>query len=172
MQKILSYVWKLVGNGKAATIGIFLFIALLIFFLYRPAHGAEVDLTVGSSFGSEGYGPVLGFDVRQPLSPNKGLNLYAGTDLWGNTTHAGQTVPNNWDWHGGIESCRWRFCARIGAVYVQRIDAINGAHTNFNLGLLFHATDRWNILLSHISDAGTSDPNVGRQVIAAYYKLQ
>ena len=162
----------LVGNGKAATIGIFIFIVILSVMFYRCSPAAEVDLGAGSSFGNSGYGPVLGLTVKQPLQPNHGLSFIAGTDLWGSTTYRGKTVLSNWDWHAGIETCRWRFCASIGPSFVQRVDAINGAHTNFHLGLSFKLTDRASIAIGHISDAGTSDPNIGRQSLQFVYKLQ
>ncbi len=172
MQGFTNYVRQLVGNGKAATIGIFAFILILALLFYRHAAAAEVDIVAGSSFGTEGTGPVLGLQFRQPIAPNKNLSFIAGTDLWGSTTYNLKTVPNNWDWHTGIESCRWRFCASIGADYVQRVDAINGAHTNFNLGIRFKITDRFSLVIGHISDAGTSSPNVGRQLIGLSYRLQ
>lgn len=170
MSKIWAYLRQLVGNGKAATVGIFLFIVILALLFWRPAHSAEVDLQAGSSFGTQGTGPVLGLAYAQSLQP--GLNFIAGTDLWGSTTFHGDTVPNNWDWHAGLQGCRWRFCADIGPTFVQRVDAINGAHTNFHLGLSFKISDRWSLALGHISDAGTSNPNVGRQALSISYRLQ
>lgn len=172
MSKVWAYIRQLVGNGKAATIGIFAFIVILALLFWRPAHSAEVDIQAGSSFGTEGTGPVLGLSIKQPVTENKGLSLFAGTDLWGSTTYHGDTVVNNWDWHAGVEACRWRFCAGIGPTFVQRVDAINGAHTNFYLGLSFHVSDRLTIVLGHISDAGTSNPNVGRQALSIAYRLQ
>jgi hypothetical protein len=172
MPNPLPYIRNLVGNGKAATIGIFVFILVLAFMFYQAAYGAEVDIAAGSSFGSQGSGAVLGLQVKQPVTANPGLSIFAGTDLWGNTVHNGAVVPNNWDWHAGIESCKWRFCASIGPAFVQRIDAINGAHTNFYLGLSFKFTPRLSLVLGHISDAGTSDPNVGRQALSLSYRLQ
>lgn len=172
MKAALAYIRQLVGNGTAATVGIFIFILILTLMFWRPAHAADVNVDIlgGTSFGTQGTGPVLGLQGYYPLGKN--TSLIAGTDLWGSTTYKAQTVPNNWDWHTGIESCRWRFCASIGADYVQRVDAINGAHTNFNLGLRFKVSPRISIVLGHISDAGTSSPNVGRQLIGFSYRLQ
>jgi hypothetical protein len=169
---MIAYIRQLVGNGKWATVGIFAFIVILCLMFHRKAHSAEVDVLAGTSFGTQGYGPTLGLDVHQPITANPGLNVFAGTGLWGSTRFEGQTVPNNWDWHTGIETCKWRFCARIGADYVQRVDAINGAHTNYNLGVKFKLSDRWSIVMGHISDAGTSSPNVGRQMLSISYRLQ
>lgn len=161
----------LVGNSKAATIGIFAFIVILCLCFAR-CHAAQIDLEGGSSFGNPGYGPVLGLDVKQALRSNPGISVFAGTDLWGSTTYRGQVIASNWDWHLGIEGCKWRFCASIGPDFVQRVDAINGAHTNFHLGLSFKITDRFSIQVAHISDAGTSNPNIGRQALMLSYKLQ
>jgi hypothetical protein len=167
---VWSYIQQLVGNGKAATIGIFTFIVLLAFMFWHSAHAAEVDIAAGSSFGAEGYGPVLGLNIDTQIQP--GLKAFAGTDLWGSTTYNGQTVPNNWDWHAGLEGCKWRVCAGIGPAFVQRVDAINGAHTDFYLGINYRITDRLSLVLGHISDAGTTNPNVGRQALTLSYRLQ
>jgi hypothetical protein len=170
VSKIWAYIRQLVGNGKAATIGIFAFIILLCVLFFHKAHAAEVDVQAGSSFGTQGTGPVLGLFFSAPIQP--GLKFVAGTDLWGSTVYHGDTVPNNWDWHAGLQGCKGRFCADIGPAYVQRVDAINGAHTNFHLGLSFNLSSRLTLVLSHLSDAGTSDPNVGRQALLLSYRLQ
>lgn len=165
-----NYIRQLVGNGKAATIGIFIFIVILALLFAHKSLSAEVDIRAGSSFGTEGTGPVLGMGFTVPVQP--GLNVIAGTDLWGSTSYHGFTVPNNWSWNLGIQGCKGRFCADIGPAFVQRVDAINGAHTNFHLGLSFKISDRWTLALGHISDAGTTDPNVGRQALSLSYRLQ
>jgi Lipid A 3-O-deacylase (PagL) len=165
-----NYIRQLVGNGKAATIGIFAFIVILALLFAHKALSAEVDILAGSSFGTQGTGPVLGLGFAAPIQP--GLNFVAGTDLWGSTTYHGETVPNNWDWHLGLQGCKWRLCGEIGPAFVQRVDAINGAHTNFYLGLSFKLSSRVSLALGHISDAGTSNPNVGRQALTLSYRLQ
>ena len=168
-----SYIKQLVGNGTVATIGIFVFLILLAFMFHRTALGAEVNMGAGSSFGSEGAGPVLALNYRAPIGwDNPNLFAVAGTDLWGSTTYHGQTVVNNWDWHTGLSTCRGRWCADLGAAFVQRVDAINGAHTNYFLGLSFRINSRLSLVLGHISDAGTSSPNVGRQGLFLSYRLQ
>lgn len=172
MNTVWAYIRQLVGNGKAATIGILLFIIILAILAFRPTHAAELDFSAGSSFGAEGYGPVLGLEFKQPVKPNVGLSVLAGTDLWGSTTYKGETVANNWDWHTGLEACRWHVCASLGAAYVQRVDVINGAHTNYRLGLSWQITDRLALVLGHLSDAGTSDPNIGRQALSISYRFQ
>jgi hypothetical protein len=169
---VWSYIKQLVGNGKAATIGIFAFIIILCLTFARCGHAAQIAVEAGSSFGTEGYGPTLGLNTRWPVAGLHGVNVLVGTDLWGATTFRGETVPNNWDWHVSVEGCRGCFCAFIGPAFVQRVDAINGAHTNFHLGFEVKLTDRLTLDIAHISDAGTSSPNVGRQAIMLEYRLQ
>lgn len=160
---------KLVGNGKAAAIGIFIFILVLCAVLWRSAHAADtVVLRAGTSVGPGGAGPVLGLDVRFPQGD--ALDVYAGALLWGQTARS----DTNWDWHAGVRSCRWRVCANLGAAYVQKVDALNGSHTNFNLGIAYQFS-WWRLAglgVQHLSNAGTIAPNLGRNAVLLDVRLQ
>lgn len=160
---------RIVGNGKAATILILVFIVILCGLLWRKAHAEEhTYLRVGSAFGPGGAGPVIGLDFRFPQGND--FDLYAGTLLWGNTPKS----DTNWDWHAGIRTCRWRVCANLGAAYVQRTDANNGTHTNFNLGLSYQF-NWWRLTsidYAHLSNAGTSTVNLGRNAALLDVRLQ
>jgi hypothetical protein len=171
---IWTYLQRLVGNGKAATIGIFAFILILCLAFCHKANAGEVDVRLGSSFGTQGTGPVLGLQLKAPLLGFNQVNWYAGTLLWGATRYNNQDVQSNWDWHTGVESCHGSFCAGIGMVYLQRIDAINGAHTNFMLQLSYrpHWGRLSSIDVAHISDAGTTPVNIGRQAALVSIRLQ
>src|SRR5438132_9125672 len=89
--KVLLWLKGIVGNNKKITIAIVMFIALLVWALWRPLHAAEVDLRLGSSFSGGGAGPVLGLDLRYTL-PQR-TEVFTGTTLWG-ATHE---IANNWD---------------------------------------------------------------------------
>lgn len=168
MKNIFNFLLKLVGNKKTVAIAIFIFIGLFVLTGVRCAHAANLDLAVGASFDRAEYAPVLGFDAHFPQGNN--LNVVGGTMLWGSTKDA----SNNWDWHVGIESCRWNLCAMIGAAYVQRIDAFNGTHTNYSLRLIYNLP--WNRVKSmgiyHLSNAGTSPTNGGRDAAVVNFRLQ
>lgn len=171
---IWNYLRGLVGNGTAAAVGIFIFIAILCLSFCHSAKAGEIDVRAGSSFGTQGYGPVLGLQLTEPLAGFNQVNWFAGTLLWGKTRYDNAYVQSNWDWHTGIEGCHGRFCASIGAVYLQRIDAINGAHTNFMLQLSYKigAGRLSSIDVTHISDAGTTPVNIGRQALLGSFRLQ
>ena len=160
---------KIVGNGRSATVLILIFITILCFLSYRcSAADHEVDLFVGSSFATAKAAPVIGLNVEFPQTKN--TSFYAGTYLWGSTSKAN----TNWDWHVGYRTCRNRFCANIGATYVQTIDDLNGSHANFNLGLSYlidwKRISRFDFF--HISNAGTTIPNLGRNAAGFDLKLQ
>jgi hypothetical protein len=163
------YLKRLIGNNPKASIGVGLFIALLVIALTKalPAKAAEVDLRFGSSIAT-GYGPVLGLSVYQPLQ--LGLDVYGGTLLWGSTAK----TTSNWSWFGGLRGCRGQLCASLGATYLQREDYWNDSHTLFDLELSWRpGFGRFAGLdLVHHSDAGTSQTNRGRNAPLVSIRLQ
>lgn len=168
--KIWDYLRRLVGNGWQATVGILIFIIVLVVLVTRchSVHAAEIDLRAGSSFGPGKSGPVLGLNLYQPIGQD--VYAYAGTLLWGRTA----VVASNWDWHAGFRACRWDLCASLGAAYVQDIDAVNGAHTNYNLELAYRFS-WWRLAsldIAHLSDAGTTPVNLGRNAALVSVRLQ
>lgn len=167
--------FKLVRNGKVATILILIgIVALCVLFWHKakadetPTPTHSVVLRAGSSFGPGGSGPVLGLDVYFPQG--QGVDIYAGTLLWGQTPK----VDTNWDWHTGLRACRWKVCGYIGASYLQVVDKVDGSHTNFNLGFSYQLG--WHRVATldyaHLSNAGTIEPNLGRNAALIGLRLQ
>ena len=165
---IIAWIKGLVGNSPKAAILIGVFILILCSLAWRCSKAAEIDLRTGSSFGPGGSGPVLGMQLYFPIG--NAVGLYAGTLMWGATS----IVPNNWSWEGGFRTCRWRFCASLGASYLQREDWIDASHTNYNLELTYligwHRIQSFD--LAHLSNAGTQFPNTGRNAALLSFRLQ
>jgi hypothetical protein len=168
MSSFFQAIRNLVGNSSKTTILIGIFILILCGLAWRCSSAAEIDLRMGPSFGPGASGAVLGMQLYFPVGNQ--VDLYAGTLLWGSTPLA----PNNWDWSAGFRTCRWKVCASLGASYLQRIDAVNGSHTNFNLELSYALG--WKRLssidMSHLSDAGTTAVNKGRNAALVSIRLQ
>lgn len=167
----LQAIRNLVGNNREASIGIAVFILIVLIVSCHPikahAEEAHVDFFTGMSFAQGSKGAVLGLDISHPI--NDSTEIYAGTDLWGKTA----VVDNNWDWHIGFDSCRRRLCAGLGASYLQREDHLDGSHTNFYLRLFWKIGNRLHAAeVKHISNAGTVMPNYGRQAIGPVWRLQ
>jgi hypothetical protein len=158
---------KLVGNAPKTAILIGIFILILCGLFWRCSSAAEIDVRGGYSF-SHGNGPVLGLQAYFPIGNR--VDVFAGTLLWGDT----QTDPNNWSWEAGLRTCRWKVCASLGASYLQRIDSVNGSHTNYNLELSYligwHRIQ--SIDFSHLSNAGTTPINQGRNAALVSFRLQ
>ena len=163
---VLLYLKRLIGNNPKASIGVGIFILILLLLSWR-ANAAEVDFRLGSSFAT-GTGPVIGLSVHEPIGDR--LDWYASALLWGKTEEA----ESNWSWQTGVRTCRWSFCASLGASYLQRMDGVNDSHTNFNLELSWlvgwHRVS--SIDLAHLSDAGTSPINRGRNAALVSIRLQ
>src|SRR6185312_9418401 len=165
--KIFDNLFKLVGNKKKVAAAIFIFIGLFTLLSTRCANAANFDLAAGLSFDKGQFSPVLGFDIHFPQGND--LDVVGGTMLWGSTKYA----SNNWDMHLGVETCRWNFCAMIGAAYVQRIDLFNGTHMNYSLRVIYNLPwERVNSIgIYHLSNAGTSPVNNGRDAAVVNFRL-
>jgi hypothetical protein len=156
-------------NAKTfALVGLFIVIVIVLLFRCSTAKSAEFDLRGGASFGPGRTGPVLGLQIYEPIGNQ--VDVFAGTIIWGKTSVAATT----WDWHAGFRTCRWSVCASLGASYLQNVDAVNGAHTNYYLGLSY--VFGWSRIRSidyvHLSDLGTTPVNKGRNAALVSVRLQ
>lgn len=155
-------------TGAEIAVGTF-----ILGFLGSSYHGlgkhTEMDLVAGMSFAHHTDSAVLGTNLRWGLTPK--LDLFAGTDMW----MPSQAAALNWDWHGGVRSCYdFNVCLSLGASYLQKIDAINGAHAEYFLSITykFGSGRISDVGFMHLSDAGTSIPNIGRNAAIAEIRLQ
>lgn len=174
--KFLKFSWQwisgIVGNDPKMRPLIF---AVIILFLgtaayCSKAHSAELHLEVGVS-AIHGTGPYLGLSYRFGGSKT----LYAETDFqfWGKTTkYENATIPNNWCPSALMDVQKGRFSMGLGVAYLQLTDRLDGSHLNIALKTEWQLTDRFGVVVRHISNAGTVAPNVGRNSIALDWRLQ
>lgn len=162
-----TWVAGLFGNPLKAIIGIFIFLAIMIFFAVRcSAATPAVRLQAGVSFGCLSGGPVLGLELEQPLA--EGLAWDFGTTLWGRA----HGVRNNFDWHAMLMFSRGPFGAAIGPAYLQNTDEVNGSHLNYALMLFWRPGSRLGPAAIHRSNGGTSWNNCGRNAGVADIRLR
>jgi hypothetical protein len=133
---------------------------------------AEQDFRIGASLLHNNTGLAAQMMLLQPVSP--AYSIQFGGGIWSPTSN----TKLNWDWSGGVRSC-WAFglCFFIGADYLQRIDYMNGAHTNWLWSFSYQFGNDDNKMLKgvaqwHISNAGTSDTNIGRNAIGIEFRCQ
>lgn len=168
LKKFFSWVGGLVGNPGAAKLLIALFIILFIG-VARCARGDELHLEFGSTI-LHGYGPYLGFYYRWERPHN--VDLESGLQLWGRTRYEQYDIPNNWSPYAMVSVRADRFRIGIGVAYLQLADSLDGSHTNIALKMGFQASDRWAVDIRHLSNAGTTPRNVGRNAVLADWRLR
>lgn len=174
LKSLWSWVSGLVGNNPKVRWLILLFVLLLLAGI-RYARADEIHLETGVS-ALHGYGPYLSLVYRfnPPLAPS-GISFETGLQMWGQTTpYEGQNVPNNWAPFTGMNAAVGPVAIGLGLAYLQRTDVLDGTHTNLALKLAWEP--RWGlfsgIVIRHISNAGTSDHNIGRNAIAIDWRLR
>jgi hypothetical protein len=166
--KLLLWARGLVGNNLKATVLIGVFVALLLFFAFRAKADQpppSVHLLTAVSFGCLHGGPVLGVELEQELAP--GISVSFGPTLWGTANG----IANNWDWHARMQFSRGAFGAAIGPAYLQNIDSVNGSHAEMSLTLFWRP---WRVggTIFHLSDAGTTRINCGRNAAGIDWRLR
>jgi hypothetical protein len=124
----------------------------------------EVDFRLGASVFHDNTGVAAQGLFHVPL--NRAYDVQLGAGVWSHTAD----TAFNWDWSAGLRSCwDWGGCFFLGADYVQRVDAVNSSHTEWQWSFsyrfdhdrtsahFFNGVAQW-----HISNAGTVAGNLGR----------
>ncbi len=167
-----EWISGVVGNNPKVRPLIF---AVIILFVCTAsycslAHADELHLEVGVS-AIHGTGPYLGLSYR--FGGSKTLYTEGDFQFWGKTTqYEGSGIPNNWCPSVLMDVQKGRFSMGLGVAYLQLTDRLDGSHLNIAIKSGWEFTDRYSIVLRHISNAGTVAPNVGRNAIALDIRLQ
>lgn len=99
------------------------------------------------------------------------IDLYAGLTLIGDYDYEGVHNDNQIVARFGVTPHIGPLGVSLGAAVIQHDDLINSGRINFNLALLY---ERKNFVafVGHISNAGTSKPNRGRDLIGAWWRFR
>jgi hypothetical protein len=148
---------------------IVLFILGLIFANHARAEGPEFAPYAQFSAGSaviRGQTPVLDFTVTQPTPILRGAYWQESLTLIGTSNpKGGQQAPNNFAIRGLFVDGFGHFDVGLGLAWVDNPQPYNGQHVNFNLQLAYRFVLGATLTYSHISDAGTKLPNLGRDIV-------
>lgn len=145
------------------------FVALLIAAFATQCRAEGVRLEIGSAL-VRGETPVLGFYRSWR---NRGVGDYAyecGLGIVGESTYKGAPQRNQ-----GFAECLifdgfGRFDIGLGLAAQSSSDVYN-TRTNFALMLRWRLTERLALTLRHRSNAGTGDPNLGRDLLLVGWRL-
>lgn len=164
----------LFNNDKKSVYGILAFIVIFIVAVAFStcSHAAEIDIAYGRTV-LRGPTDVLAVTVVAPRQAGD-IDFYGGALLIGQyqyrkAEHWDQ--PNQVVWRAGMTAHIKRFGASLGGAVLQHDDALNSGKLDFNLGLDYRLGSHIRVSYNHISNAGTSSPNYGRDMVLVGWRF-
>jgi hypothetical protein len=164
---------SLTNNPKTATKLIIAFgVLLLIALCVSTCHAAdtEFDLGYGRTL-TRGHTDVAVGTVVWPRRIGN-IDLYAGAILIGDYEYGGHRFGNQVIARAGITPHIGPLGVSLGLAAIQHDDSINSGRINFNLALILRLGRHGQAFLGHISNAGTSMPNVGRDFAGVEWRFR
>lgn len=150
---------------------ILLIVVLLLLGSFATTCRSESIIQVeGGSTLSRGYTPALGLTIVWPESGPGDADFQCGLMLVG-TSEFKTNNPNQAAVQCLIVDGYKRFDLGLGIVALQNTDDYNSSHTNFSLLAGYRFTDRLGVIYRHWSNAGTTKPNIGRDMLLLTYRF-
>lgn len=178
MSKIIAFLARISPSGNPLKVQIVLLIMGLLFGLSfcHYAKGAELDIMLGSAV-VRGPTGVAAMDVVFPKVIGGFGNLEAGFDLIGESNFS--CTGNNPECNANQSVVHAEAVAPIpyvgelgiGIAHIQHPDAYNSGSINFSLSLEHHVWHNLYVRYQHFSNAGTSAPNEGRDIVLAVWRF-
>lgn len=168
----------LLRNPKGTVITVLLFLAVFIGMWFLPAScakAADFEFAAGSTY-IRGTTPAVAATVHWPKVVARRADLYAGVMLIGDSTYRGEYQSNQAVFRVGMINYVGNFGMGIGAVLLQNEDIYNSGNLNYNLNITYKIKN-WDhselaLRADHISNAGTSKPNLGRDMLFLTYRFK
>jgi hypothetical protein len=162
---------SLFQNPKPVIKYILLFLAILIATVWYAtrADAAELDISYGRTL-LRGPTDVASVTVLWPKQVGD-IDLYAGTILIGSYQYGGAPYGNNVVLRTGFTAHAKNFGVSFGVADLQHEDRMNSGSINFNLGMEY----RWQhaaVCYMHISNAGSHEPNLGRDMLVVSWRFK
>lgn len=163
------------NQGKPWTaLGVLVVLALLLISFATTCKGADsyVQAGVGPTM-VRGVAPAIDVSLVYPeAGPNDSV-IEVGATFIGGSTHRDKFQRNNFAWRVAIVDGFGPIEVGLGVAYLQNVDAFNGSHTNFNLILGFRFRSiPLTLRVHHFSNGGTVSPNLGRDMLLAFWRFE
>lgn len=159
------------GNNRVVRTVLLVVIGLfLCSFFVRQCRGAQMDFVTGSAL-VRGPAGAFGLNVCEPRAIAGFADVCAGFMLIGDSSWRGhndyQAVA-----HAQVVSHLWLgFELGIGLAHLQHADAYNSGAVDFSLSLQHRVYKNLYLRYQHFSNAGTSMPNQGRDIVLATWRF-
>lgn len=176
--------------GNSMPVQAVLYTMVIVFFLAVATHcskakSAELDIVSGSTI-IRGPTGVIGMNLRYPNLVAGFVDVSGGFAIIGSSNWCSYTSPkyaigqcynsNQSVVHAqAVAHLPWNFELGIGSAHLQHADNYNSGSINFSLSLQHqiwaskypHLYWRY----QHFSNAGTHEPNVGRDMLLITYRV-
>jgi hypothetical protein len=145
-------------------------IALFSLGLLLPkCHAAALDAPYVQLSGGEavvrGQAPVLDLTFTEPAPQLRKAYWQESLTIIGTSTFQGRPVPNNFMLRGLFVDGFGNFDVGLGVAWVDNYLPYNGQHVNFALQLAYRFALGPTLTYAHVSDAGTTANNLGRDMV-------
>lgn len=171
MNKITEWFGRLTRNPNKAQIAILVFVLLFLGSLATQCRAEPVAQFELGSTVARGVAPVVGLSVIWPDAGPKDADFECGVQLIGTSTFKNEDQSNQAAFQCLLVDGYKKLDLGLGVVYLQNTDGYNGSNTNFSLKFGYRFTDRISLSWRHWSNAGTSKPNYGRDMLVLGYRF-
>jgi hypothetical protein len=170
----------LFNNPPKAVILIVVFLTLFVLGLaLNKCHAAEgptdapyVQFSGGSAI-VRGEAPVIDVTYTYPAPQLHGAFWQGSMDIVGSSTYNNQNVSNNMILRGLFADGFGRFDVGLGVGWMLNPSPYNGSNVNFNLQLDYRFIDLpITLTYTHLSDAGITSHNLGRDIVLIGYRFR
>lgn len=165
---------SLINNPRKAVIGVGIFVLLFVLgLMFNRCHGAELGPTdapyvqfSGGSTMIRGPAPVIDLAFTTPASQLRNAYWQGSMTLIGSSSNRGIDAPNNVAVRGLFVDGLGRFDFGLGLSWMMNPYPYNGSNVNFALQADYRfkklpLTITW----AHLSNAGMTDHNLGRDML-------
>jgi hypothetical protein len=150
------------NSGKTA-IAVGIFVTICIAAWATKCHGEGIAVSVGSAV-LRGPTPALQVEWQWPAFEHRDAHWETGITMMGSSTFRGDNQTNSFAWDATFVDGFGPVDIGIGPAYVQNTDVYNHEGANYHLMLGYHYK-RWFVRYNHFSNAGSKQPNLGRDLV-------
>lgn len=163
---------KLFNLAPKTLIAVFGLVALLALGFFIPqCHAADAPLDApyvqlsGGAAVIRGMTPVVDLTYTERAPQLRNAYWQESLTVIGQSTFRGQAVPNNFALRGLFVDGFGDFDVGLGVSWMQNPAPYNGSPVNFNLQLAYRIPIGVTLTYTHMSNAGSRTPNLGRDIV-------
>jgi hypothetical protein len=160
---------SLFRNPPRVVFVVSLFLALFVASFAVQCRAADFQFEGGSTV-VRGHAPALAVVVTQPDVVAGRADIEYMINLIGSSTFRGEDQPNQIVAGVQLVNGYGPVDLGLGLVVMQNEDAYNSGDVNFSLSLRYTYRS-FSVVLRHYSNAGSSFPNYGRDVLMASWRF-